>query len=157
MRDGQDRFRLGDHRVVDDRSGFDIYASEAVTEWNGAVVHRDDAEERHPQELRRAKIDRQAAREPVRPDPIPVFGGPLVTFLAADHAAGDTDLTVQSSARMVAGDFVRVMLDNGDSFRAAITSVVDSETIQIGTALPFAASTDKAVVDESAVAAADIG
>lgn len=152
-----DSFRPGDHWLVDDRTGNRIRASESRTEWNGAVVHEDDFEERHPQDYVRGRVDRQIARQPLRPEPVAVLIGPLTTLLAADHAAGDQTLTVESSVRMAGGDHVRIMLDNGEMFRALVSILPSATTITLATPLPWAASTGQAVVDESAISPANIG
>ena len=33
-------YRPGDHLVVDDRTGFTVYASDTRKEWNGAIVRK---------------------------------------------------------------------------------------------------------------------
>lgn len=54
--------RLGDHKVVCDRSGRTIMASEARQEWNGLIVDKRYWEPRHPQEFVRGVKDDQAVR-----------------------------------------------------------------------------------------------
>lgn len=157
MRDGNDEYRKGDNWVVDQRTGERIRSSDARTEWNGAVVHKDDYEERHPQDFVRARRDHQKARDPIRVEPAASFGGPLATTLAAAASAGATSLQVESSTRMVVGDQLRIMLDGGDMFRVAIATIVDAENITIISGLSGAAASGNAVIDETALASVDIG
>jgi hypothetical protein len=42
--------------------------SDARTEWNGLVVHKDEWESRHPQDMIRVRKERTAPSGPVRPD-----------------------------------------------------------------------------------------
>lgn len=67
--------RIGDYRVLCDRSGFKVWASETVTTWDGLRVHRRFAgkeTQRHPQELVRGVPDNQNVPNP-RPEPADVF------------------------------------------------------------------------------------
>lgn len=52
-------YRPGDHKMICDRSGFEMYASESRKEWNGLIVRRDFWEPRHPQDFLRAVPDYQ--------------------------------------------------------------------------------------------------
>lgn len=151
-----DTYRKGGYWIIDDRSGERIRATDARREWDGDVVHKDDYEERHPQELMRGRRDNQKPNGPIRPEEIPVFGGPLITTLATAAAAGATSLTLTSAARLEAGDFIRVFLDNAESFRVLVQTVV-GDVVGILNRLPSAASAGNSVVDESAVASDNIG
>jgi hypothetical protein len=54
--------RPGDYRVICDRSGFKVWASETGLTWNGLRVHRrflGEEAARHPQDLVRGKPDDQ--------------------------------------------------------------------------------------------------
>lgn len=51
--------------------------SDARTEWNGLVVHKDEWESRHPQDMIRVRKERTAPRGPVRPEPRAVSGTPV--------------------------------------------------------------------------------
>jgi hypothetical protein len=67
--------RPGDYRVICDYSGFKCWASETVKTWQGhRVLKRFVGEEtqRHPQELVRGRVDRQAVPWS-RPEPTDVF------------------------------------------------------------------------------------
>lgn len=55
--------RPGDYRVICDRSGFKVWASETVLTWNNLRVHRrflGDETSRHPQDLVRGRSDDQS-------------------------------------------------------------------------------------------------
>lgn len=49
--------RIGDWKVICDRTGFECWASETVLEWNGLRVRRQSAEQRHPQDFVRGVPD----------------------------------------------------------------------------------------------------
>lgn len=157
MSDGNDLYRHGSHWVISDRSGRRVRAEEAKVEWNGAVVHPDEYEPRHPQDFKRAVVDRQVAAQPLRPPPVPIFQGPLVTALATAAVAGDQVLIVESSVRFEPGDQVRVMLDNGETFRTAVLAILDAATMTLALKLPWSAAVGQAVVNETAIAPPDIG
>ena len=61
-----------DWKVTCDRTGKEVYASEVVREWTGLIVHRHDADERHPQDFVKGRKDRQSVRDP-RPESVDVF------------------------------------------------------------------------------------
>jgi hypothetical protein len=65
-----DRSRLRDHYVTDDRTGFKVWASGTVTEWTGLVVSRENAEPRHPQDFVKGRADRRRGGKPAA---TPVF------------------------------------------------------------------------------------
>lgn len=67
MRRGRRNFRVGDHLVVDDESGFVHYASEMKECWDGTIRRADQYETRHPQEFVRAKGDPYPV-SPIRPE-----------------------------------------------------------------------------------------
>lgn len=70
-----DEQRAGDWRVICDRSGFKVWASECVKTWDGLRVHRrfvGDEQQRHPQDLVRGVPDRQAVAW-TRPEATDVF------------------------------------------------------------------------------------
>ena len=147
--------KLGDHYVIDDVTGQKVPASETRKQWNGAVVSRENFEPRHPQDFVKGRPERYRVRDP-RPRPLDVFVGPLDTTLTADALPGATSLSVASSVRMEAGDFLSIMLDNGNPFRVLLQVVNDASTITILTGLPERASSGNMVWDESAVAPAQL-
>jgi len=57
-RNGGTFYRKGDNNLIDDRTGFSIKASDSRKEWNGLVVHKDQWEERHPQDFVRGRKEK---------------------------------------------------------------------------------------------------
>lgn len=53
----KDTSRRGGHYVIDDRTGFKVWASDISVEWTGLRVA--DKDQRHPQDFVRGKADRQ--------------------------------------------------------------------------------------------------
>lgn len=146
-----DDFRPGDHWVISSRSGRKIRASQARTEWTGAVVAADEFEERHPQEFVRSLPDRQAAGPPIRPRPPIVSVGPASTSLTAAAAAGATNIEVASTADFAAGNAIVVMVDTLDRHRATVATVVDATHLTISPALPWSAAIGRAVINNSTI------
>lgn len=69
-----DKFRLGDSKAVCDRCGFHKYQSELRKEWNGAMVCSECWEPRHPQDLIKARSERNHVKD-ARPEPAYRFLG----------------------------------------------------------------------------------
>ena len=67
-----DLYRPGDHLVICDRCGSKKYASEAKKEWTGLLVCHPCWDPRHPQDLVRGRVDRQAVKD-ARPEAADVF------------------------------------------------------------------------------------
>jgi hypothetical protein len=65
-------YRPGAHLVVCDRTGFVVYAEDTVKEWTGLRVRRESAEQRHPQDHVKGRIDRQGVPD-ARPRPADYF------------------------------------------------------------------------------------
>lgn len=151
-------YKLGDNWVLSDRSGRKIYASESRREWDGTIVHKSEYFGRQPQDYVKGVRDVQRVAIS-RPRPVDTFGGPLTTYVTADAVAGAVVLEVASSVRMESGDQLAIMLDNGDRHLAIIQDVNDATHVQVtpATKLPWAVSIGKAVIDMSAVTAADLG
>ena len=63
-------FRIGDHLVVDDESGFVEYASNIKECWDGTLRRSNQYEARHPQEFVRPKGDPYPVY-PIRTEPMP--------------------------------------------------------------------------------------
>jgi hypothetical protein len=64
--------RLNDFRVICDASGFKCWASETVIQWDGKRVLRQFADQRHPQDFRRALAEDTSVPDP-RPEGADVF------------------------------------------------------------------------------------
>lgn len=144
--------RDGDHLVVCDRSGFTVWRSDCVKEWNGLVVYKGFSEPRHPQDYLRAKREDLSIRD-ARPEPTAVFVGPLITETTADASAGATTLSVVSTARFSAADRIAIMLDSGDAFFATVSAVPSATGLEFGlTPLPGAVSSGAKVINQTATA-----
>ena len=64
----RDEFKLGDHNVICDRTGFKVKASDTKREWNNLIVREQSWETRQPQDFVRGRGDRQSVPHP-RPEP----------------------------------------------------------------------------------------
>lgn len=64
----------------------------------------------------------------------------VISTVSASEAAGQTSISVTSSAGMAASDVVGVVLDSGAVHYTTISSVTDSTTIVLNSALPSVAS-----------------
>ena len=47
----RERFRVGDHLILDEESGLTVWASEVVKQWDGVVVRHEYADVRQPQSM----------------------------------------------------------------------------------------------------------
>jgi hypothetical protein len=152
----RDNYRPGDNYLIDDKTGLKIRASEARQQWNKIVTHGKNFDTRHPQDFVKARADRQNVpnARPRQPD---AFRGPLTTALAVAAIAGDQSITVESTARMEAGDHLVIMLDSGDPFRVIIQTITDATTLVLTANMPGPAAVGKVIFDNTAMAAADIG
>jgi hypothetical protein len=142
--------------MVCDRTGIVVWDDQIKTEWNGLKVWEKVYEDRHPQDLLRAKRENIAVQN-ARPRPIDAFIGPLITELAQNHAAGSTSIEVEDTARFRSDDIVLFYLSDDDMFRATVVSITDSNTMVITPALKNSALSGSLVVNETAVAQGDIG
>ncbi len=149
------KWRLGDHLVRCDKTGLTRYASETQVEWNGDRVWNRVFWQRNPQDFVRGLRD-EVYVDDARPRGIDTFTGPLVTELAANHAAGDQTITVNSSARFEGGDRIMIGLDNNQMFSVLVQSIPDATSLALTQNLPWAATTGNAVVNTTAVAQSDI-
>ena len=81
-------WRIGDHLVVDDLSGFVEWASDCVKRYDGILMLRrgnEDEVARHPQEFVKARRDPKALRD-VRPEPL--VDAPTNTLTGLIYAIG---------------------------------------------------------------------
>lgn len=151
-----DNYRQGDHWIVDDETGQKVRASDARMRWDGMLVDKKNWEPRQPQDLIRSRPDGRPVSNP-RPRPPDVFQGPLTTVIAANHAAGAFSITVETTTRMLAGDRIAIMLDDGDTCNRVIQTISSASVLLITQALPGACSIGKQVIDYTAMAEADVG
>ena len=66
----------GNYWLICDRTGLPMRLSDARQEWNGLVVHKDEYETRHPQDLLRTRRTEQGPHSFTRPRPEAVYGAP---------------------------------------------------------------------------------
>lgn len=146
---GRRDYKLGDHWVIDDRTGRKIRSSEARKEWNGLLVHRSVWEPRQPQEFVRGHADRQAVDDP-RPRGVDTFTGPLITEFSANGLAGDTTVSVVSSTRFEIGDEVALTLSTGDVTLMTVFLVPDGESMTFTESIPGATTSGDVLTNRSA-------
>lgn len=149
---GEDGWRIGDHRVISDRSGRKIWASESRKQWNGLVVHESEWEPRHPLDSIRARRENPGVQN-ARPEPPDTFIGPLTTTVTTAAVAGATSLEVASTVGMTAADRISVMMTDGDTFRTTIATVTDTTHLELASALTGNVGIGKMVFDNSALTA----
>ena len=134
-------YKKGDYNAICDRCGFKRKASECRMQWNNLFVCADTCwEARNAQDFLRGFPDNQSV--PIaRPEPTDIFQTDgTETSIGSDEAAGQTTLTVDSSAGMSAADNIVITLDAGSIHTTTIGSVTNSTTIVIDDALPSKAS-----------------
>lgn len=140
----KNEYRHGDWNLIDDRTGFKIKRSDAMREWTGHYVHRDEYEARHPQDFVKGIKDTQGVPD-ARPDIVGAFTQASTT-LDADELPGQTVLSVTSTANMTNGDRIGIELDNSEYHYATISSFSAGDTVTISTAIPEKASSGNTVV-----------
>ena len=154
-------WRHGGFWRIDSRTGFKVRGYNTVKEWTGSIVDKADFEPRNSQDFVRGLADKQIVPEPRPRDPVDTFIGPLDTELTAAGKAGDTTLTVLSSVRMVIGDRISVLLDQGynnaGNLITTISGISGPNSVTLAVPLPGPASIGNVVTDWSAVAAANLG
>ena len=154
-------WRHGGYWRISDRSGQKYRNYDTVKEWNGLIVGKDESEPRNAQDFVRGVADKQIVPEPRPRDPTDTFIGPLDTELTAAGKAGDITLTILSSVRMVIGDRISVLLDEGynnaGNLITTIVHILGPNSIALAVPLPGPASIGNVVTDWSAVAAANLG
>lgn len=120
----------GDHLVIDDRTGFTVWARKIVKEvLTGFIVESGRADPRHPQEFLRTRADKQSVKDPRVPQ-ASSYAGPLITTTTSAAAVAALSVEVESTARFLISDRIRIQLSNGDYFP---TTVVDAS----GTTVTF--------------------
>jgi hypothetical protein len=154
-------YKKGGFWRIDDRTGFKVRGYNTVKEWTGSIVDKNDFEARHPQDFVRGVADKQVVPAPRPRAPVDTYIGPLDTELTAAGKAGDITLTILSSVRMVIGDRISVLLDEGyanaGNLITTISGISGPNSITLAVPLPGPASIGNVVTDWSAVAAANIG
>lgn len=133
------QYKPGDFLRADDRSGFVVRASETRQEWDGLIVDQKLWEARQPQDFVRGVADDQTVPN-ARPDPPPLFVGPIFTQLSRAAAVGATFLYLDSTYGFTAGGTLGVMMDNGELFNTTQSGIPASDGITIAAPLPLTAA-----------------
>lgn len=149
-------YKPGSFYRICDRTGFATRSERTAMEWNNLIVRDGVFEPRHPQDFVKGVLDNQTVPL-ARPRQANVFLGALTTTLTANVAAAGTTLPVASSALMLNGHIMNVILDTGQQFRCTISSVLGPTSIQVTPGLSYSASAGNLVTDTSVVTSAAIG
>lgn len=145
----------GDPWKICDRCGFAYRASQTFKTWDGLYVCSEDFETRHPQDFVRGRKDRQNVPG-ARPEPVDNIIGPLTTALTVAATPASTSLSVESSSRFEAGDHIGIVCE-ARTVAKLVNSVPTGTSLTITTALGANAAIGAIIVNNSAVAEADIG
>lgn len=165
----------GDFYRIDDRTGFKVRAKRTRKEWTNLIVDQDRWEPRHPQDFVKGVIDDQTVPEP-RPRQTDVFLGPLETTLTIgvgypllledgsvfqppliiEPVGVTTTVNVASATRILIGDTVQIMLDNGQFFTTTVVGVPSLTSITLAAPVPAMAAAGNIVQDLTANAMAVI-
>lgn len=146
----------GDFYRICERTGFKVRAGHTIKEWTGRFVRDISFEERQPQDFVRGVADLQQVPDP-RPRQVDTFLGPLGTTLTQAVAAGGQTFHVQSSVRMLIGDFITVMRDDGVQQRMNIATIPNTQTFTTSQKLLWSAAAGNEVIDISAYSSPNIG
>lgn len=138
------QYKPGSFYRSDDRSGFTRRAEDTKQEWNSLIVGKNLWEERQPQDFVRGVPDDQTVPD-ARPEPGPIWDGPLSTQLAEAAAIGATFLFLQAINGFSAGGKVGIMLDSGSYFNTTQVGPATSGGINIATGLPNTAASGNVV------------
>ncbi len=139
----------GDWYRIDDRTGFKVRQGQTRKEWNGLIVRNQSWEPRQPQDLVQGVADDQTVSEP-RPRQVNQFIGPLTTVTTAPLVINATVVHLQSSLRMLIGDTLWIMMDNGVVMVTFISSVPDSFTVHISPGMLWTSAANSQVTDVTA-------
>jgi hypothetical protein len=132
MRRSTTRGRRGEWLLTDDRTGQTIWSGDARREWNGLIVHKSVYEPRHPIDYLRSRPDRSLTVPFARPEPTPVFIGPLVTIIAEDEAGDENQYAPMGPL----GAFALGQTDDGGSNNIE-SNQAGADTITVASAARF--------------------
>lgn len=139
----------GEWYRICDRTGFKIRDVGTKKEWNGLIVRNQSWEPRQPQDFVQGVADDQSVTEP-RPRQVNQFIGPLTTVTTAPLVIGSIVVHLESSLRMLIGDNLWIMMDNGVVMSTFISSVPDTFTVHISPAMVWPAAANSQVTDVTA-------
>lgn len=134
------QYKPGSFFRADDRSGFVVRAERTREEWDGLIVDRKLWEARQPQDFVRGVRDDQTVPD-ARPDPPPLFVGPIFTTLARNANVGDTFIYLASTFGFTASGALGVMLINGEVFNTVQVGVPAADGVTIAAPLPLGSPT----------------
>lgn len=137
---------MGSFLRVCDLSGFVTRAENTKEQWDSSIVERRFWGARPAQDFVRGVKDDQTVPN-ARPDPPPVFVGPIFTQLTANVLRGATFLPLTSTFGFTAGGTVGIMMDydNGTLFNTVQVGNPVSNGINIAAGLPYPASSGNQV------------
>ena len=104
--DSKDKFRLGEHLVQCDLSGFTYYASDTRKTWDGFIVGKDQWEPRHPQDFVEVRADRQYVIDarPPNEGSSEILANPYIVLENSDIENSNIwYLTTEDNSRLITG------------------------------------------------------
>ena len=120
-----------------DRTGFKVRSFETKKEWNNSIVRERSWEIRQPQDFVRGVKDNQTVQE-ARPRQVNVFVS-IATNISVFAPLGQNFIIVDSTQGMNPGGTLYIIMDNGETCLAIISSIVGDQINLLGT-LPFSTS-----------------
>lgn len=145
----------GDFYRICDRTGFKIRASGTRKEWNDLIVRDESYEQRQPQDFVTGVLDEQWVDDP-RPVQTARFVGPLSTVTTSTLIPGQVIVDLPT-VRMLAGDRVSLMQDDGVMLFTTIVSIISSTRLQLAATVKFQSSAGADFTDITAYASPNIG
>lgn len=139
----------GEFYRICDRTGFKIRDTRTRKEWNNFIVREGSWEPRQPQDFVQGIADDQSVPD-ARPRSLNTFIGPLTTVTTLPLVIGAAVVHLETSLRMLNGDVLWIMMDNGVTMVTHIVSVLTTTTVQISPAMVWSAATNSQVTDVTA-------
>lgn len=133
-----------------DRTGFATRSWRTRIQWNNIIVRDDVYEARQPQDFVKGITDDQTVPL-ARPREVNAYDGPLHTFITVAANIGDVVITVNTTARMYAGDMIDLVLDNGALLQTMILKIVSPTQLRLQDMLPWYASVNNDLTNTSAI------
>lgn len=146
----------GDFYRICDRTGFKLRAGKTRKEWTGRIVRDKSWEPRQPQDFVTGVRDDQSVWDP-RPRSVDAYQGDLISNIIATAPIAAVQISINSTARMFAGDAIGVMLDNGILFNTSIDDVLSVTDLFIAAPLPWSTSDGLFFINYTAISAPYIG
>lgn len=152
-------YKPGSYYRVDDRTGFCERAEHTRKQWNNIYTRPQSWEARQPQDFVKGRRDNQNVPDPRSLAPNQFIG--VQTTISLFCPQGSRLVAFASVAGMSVGDFVSILLDDGNVLITQIESFTTGDFstdfssdfsiigIQIGTPLPYSTSSGNDVIDIS--------